>query len=123
VYSLLGGLLPGRSVGWGGWLVDIVVLPMGLQTPSAPSVLSLTPPLVTLCSVQWLAESIHLCICQALVKSLRIQVYQATVSKHLLASTRVSRFGDYIESIPSGAVPGWPFLKSMLYSLSPYLFP
>jgi hypothetical protein len=27
------------------WLIDIVVLPMGLQTPSAPSVLSLTPPL------------------------------------------------------------------------------
>jgi hypothetical protein len=26
-------------------LVDIVVLPMGLQTPSAPSVLPLTPPL------------------------------------------------------------------------------
>ena len=26
-------------------MVDIVVLPMGLQTPSAPTVLSLTPPL------------------------------------------------------------------------------
>jgi hypothetical protein len=34
------------------WLVDIVILPMGLQTPSAPSVLSLTPLLRTLCSVQ-----------------------------------------------------------------------
>ena len=44
----------------GFWFVDIV-LPMGLQTPSAPSVLSLTPPLETLCSVQWLAESTHLC--------------------------------------------------------------
>jgi hypothetical protein len=30
---------------WELWLVDTVVLPMGLQTPSAPSVLSLTPPL------------------------------------------------------------------------------
>jgi hypothetical protein len=29
-------------------LADIIVLPMGLQTPSAPSVLSLTPPLGTL---------------------------------------------------------------------------
>jgi hypothetical protein len=28
-------------------LVNIDVLPMGLQTPSAPSVLSLTPPLKT----------------------------------------------------------------------------
>jgi hypothetical protein len=33
---------------WGFWLVDIVVLPMELQTPSAPSVLSLTPSLGTL---------------------------------------------------------------------------
>ena len=30
------------------WLVYIVILPMGLQTPSAPSVLFLTPPLGTL---------------------------------------------------------------------------
>ena len=32
-------------------LVDIVVLPMGLQPPSAPSVLSLAPPLGSPCSV------------------------------------------------------------------------
>jgi len=31
VYSLVGGLVPGSS--GGVWLVDIVVLPMGLQTP------------------------------------------------------------------------------------------
>jgi hypothetical protein len=36
---------------WGVWLVDIVVLPMGLQTPSAPSDLSLTPPIKTPWSV------------------------------------------------------------------------
>ena len=29
---------------WGVWLVDIAVLPMGMQTLSAPSVRSLTPP-------------------------------------------------------------------------------
>jgi hypothetical protein len=55
-------------------LVDIVVLPMGLQTPSAPSNLSLAPPLGTPCSVQWLAESIHLCTCQALAAPLRRQL-------------------------------------------------
>jgi hypothetical protein len=45
VYSLLGGLVSGSS---GGHLVvDIVVLPIGLQTHSVPSVLSLTPPLGT----------------------------------------------------------------------------
>jgi hypothetical protein len=47
-------------VGW-VWLIDIVVPSMGLHTPSAPSDLSLTPPLETLCSVQWLAGSISEC--------------------------------------------------------------
>jgi hypothetical protein len=57
VYSLVVGLVPGNSeVGVGGWLVDIVVLPMVLQTPSASSVLSLNPPLESPCSVQWLTE-------------------------------------------------------------------
>jgi hypothetical protein len=32
---------------WGVWLVDIVVLPVGLLAPSAPSVIILTPPLGT----------------------------------------------------------------------------
>ena len=64
VYSWAGSLVPGSSKGY--WLVHIVVPPMGLQAPSAPLVLSLVPSLGTLCSVQWLAESIHLCICQAL---------------------------------------------------------
>jgi hypothetical protein len=32
---------------WGVWLTDIIVLPMGLQTPSVPSVLSPSPPLGT----------------------------------------------------------------------------
>ena len=96
---------------WGIWLVDIVVLPMGLQTPSAPSVLSLTPPLGTPCSVQWLAVSICLCICKALAGPLRRQLYQAPFSKHFLASTIVSGFGDYIwdESV-SGTVSALHFV-------------
>ena len=64
VYSLVGDLVPGSSGGT-GWFI----LLLGLQTPSAPWVLSLVPPMRTLCSVQWLAESIHLCICQALVET------------------------------------------------------
>jgi hypothetical protein len=71
----------------GNLLVDIIALTMGLQTPS---VLFLTPPLGTplgtLCSVQWLAENIRLCICQALAEPLRI----------LSASTIVSGLCDYI---------------------------
>ena len=34
------------------WLVHIVVLPIGLQTPLAPWVLSLAPSLGALCSIQ-----------------------------------------------------------------------
>jgi hypothetical protein len=66
----------------GYWLVHIVVPPMELQTPSASWVLSLAPPLGTLCSVQWMAVIIHFYICQALAKSLRRQLCQAPVSKH-----------------------------------------
>jgi hypothetical protein len=43
-----------------------------------------------------LVESIRLCICQALAEPLRIQLYQAPVNKHFLASTIVSGFGDCI---------------------------
>jgi hypothetical protein len=57
-------------------LVDIVVLPMGLQNPSAPS----APPLTSPFPAQWLAASIRLCICQALSEPLRRQLYQAPVS-------------------------------------------
>ena len=73
---------------WGYWLVHIDVPPMGLQTPSAPWVLSLAPSLGTLCSVQWMAVSIHFCICQALAEPLRRQLYQAPVSRLLLASAQ-----------------------------------
>jgi hypothetical protein len=66
---------------------------MRLQTPSAPWVLFLAPSLGTLCSVQWMAVSIHFCICQALAEPLKRQLYQAPVSKLLLAPTIVSGFG------------------------------
>jgi hypothetical protein len=69
---------------------------MELQTPSVPWVLSLASPLETLCSVQWMAVSIHFCICQALVEPLRKQLYQAPVSKYLLASIVVSGLGNCI---------------------------
>jgi hypothetical protein len=92
VYSLVGGLVPGNFRGV--WLVDIF-LPMGLQTPSAPTALALTPPLESLCSVQCLAVYICVCISQALAETLRGKLYQAPVSKHFLASAIVSGFGDY----------------------------
>ena len=69
---------------WGYWLVHIVVPPMELKIPSAPGVVSLYPSLGTLCSFQWMAVSIHFCICQTMPEPLRRQLYQAPVSKHLL---------------------------------------
>jgi hypothetical protein len=90
---------------WGYWLVYIFVPPMGQQTPAAPWVLSLAPTLGTLCSIQWMSMSIHFYICQALAEPLRRQLYQAPASKHLLASTIVSRFDNCIwDGLPGGAV-------------------
>jgi hypothetical protein len=104
---------------WGYWLVLIVVPPMRLRTPSAPWVLSLVPLLVNLCSVQWMAVSIHFCICQALAESLRRQLYQASVSKHLLASTISSGYGNCIwDGSPGGVVTGQPFLQFLLHTFS-----
>jgi hypothetical protein len=94
-------------------LVYIVVPPMRLQAPSAPLVLSLAPPLGTLFSVQWLAESIHLCICQALAELLRRELYLAPVSKHLLASTIVSGFVDCIWDGSPGGDSLWMVFPSV----------
>jgi hypothetical protein len=106
LYSLVDDLVPGNSVGGGVWLVD-VVLPMGLQTPSTPSVLSLTPLLETMCSVQWLAVSICLCIYKALARPLKRQPYQAAFSMQFLASTILSGFGNCIwDESPGGTVSG-----------------
>jgi hypothetical protein len=52
----------------GVWPVDTFA-PRGLPTPSASPVPSTTPP--SGMSVQWLAASIHLCVCQALRESLK----------------------------------------------------
>jgi hypothetical protein len=49
-YLLLHMQLGTRALGY--WLVHIVVPPIGLQTLSAPWVLSLAPPLGALCSIQ-----------------------------------------------------------------------
>jgi hypothetical protein len=107
VYSLVGILVLGNSGGGGVWLVDTVVLPMGFQTPSAFLVLFLNPPLGTPCSVQWLAMSICLCICEALAEPLRRQLHQAPVSMDFLASTIVSAIGDCIwDGSPGEAVSG-----------------
>jgi hypothetical protein len=50
-------------------------------------VLSLAPPLGTLCSDQCFIESINFCICQTLAEPLRRQLYQVPVSKSAVQFT------------------------------------
>jgi hypothetical protein len=101
VYSLVGVLDPGNSGGI--WLFDIVVLPMEMQTPSAPSMLSLTPRLWSSSSVRWLVHSILICIAQALADPLMRQLYQSNVDKHFLALAIVYGFGCCIwNGFPGG---------------------
>ena len=69
VYSLMGGLVPISS--GEVWRVDTVILPMGLQSTSALSVLPLTLQLVFHGSMQRMAGSIHIYIGQALTEHLR----------------------------------------------------
>jgi hypothetical protein len=96
---------------WGYWLVHIVVPPRGMQTPSAPWVLSLAPSLGALCSTQWMIVSINFCICQALAEPINRQLYQAPISKPLLTSTIVSGIsGGLWDGSPGGAVSRWLFL-------------
>jgi hypothetical protein len=50
---LLGWWFSPWELGEGGvWLLDIVVLPLGLKTPAVPSVLPLMPQMLSPCSVQ-----------------------------------------------------------------------
>ena len=105
---------------WNTW--DTIHRPQEAQEEGRPksSVLSLTHPFGNLCSFQWLAVGIHLCICQTVAEPLKKKLYQAPVSKHFVASTIVSWFGVCIwDGSPGGAVSGWPFLSlySTLYLL------
>jgi hypothetical protein len=121
VFSLVGGLVPGSS-GDTGWFILLLLLWCCRPLQLLGSILA--PSLGTLCSVQWWTKRIHLFLCQALAEHLRRQLYQVLVSKHLLASTIVSGLGNCIwDGFPGGAVSVWPFLQSLLHTLSLYLLP
>jgi hypothetical protein len=111
---------PGTPLHWGikppkdqGTLLPLIPD----KVPPASSVLPLTPPLGSLCSVRWLAANICIYIGQDLANLLSRQLYQTTVSKHFLASSTVSGFGVCLwDESPGGSVSGWPFLQSLLHS-------
>jgi hypothetical protein len=108
----------------GVWLVDIAVLPTGLQTPSTPLVLSLTPPLGTP-SLSPIVGCEHLPL--YLSRSRRASQETAisgSFSKYFLVYTIVSRFGYCILGwTPKWVISGWSSLQSVLYTWSPYLLP
>ena len=112
-YSLVGGLVPGSSGGRGG-LVGWYCCSSYEVTNPFSSFSPLIPPLGTPCSVRCLAASIRFWICQALAELLRRQLYQGPVSKHLLASTIVSGFGNCIWD----GFPRWDSLWMAFPSLS-----
>jgi hypothetical protein len=101
VCSLDDGLVLGSF--WGtGWLILLFFL-WGWNPLQLQSFLYWGTP----CSVQWLAVSIHLCICKALAGSLRRQSHQAPFSMHFITSSILSGFGNCIwEESPGGTVSG-----------------
>ena len=73
-------------------------------------------------SVQWLAESVPLCICHVLGEPPKWKLHPALVSQHLWASTIVSRFCNSIEDGSlGGRVSGWSFPQTLFQLLSLYL--
>lgn len=87
---------------------------MGLQFPSAPSILSLTFPLEFPDSGQWLAVSICISLSRVLAEPPRGQPCQAPIYKHILASAIVSwclhigwtpSWGNLWMSFPSVSAP------------------
>jgi hypothetical protein len=118
VYSLLGGLVSGSS-GEAGWLT-LLLCPWGCNPPqllqSFPNS-SIGDPMLSSMVVckhpsPYLSGS---------GRASRRQVYQAPISKHFPASVIASVFGDCIwHGSPGWAVSVWPFLQSLLHTLSPY---
>ena len=99
---------------WRNWLVH-VFLPYGTAKPFSSLGTFYSSFIGDLCSIQRMAGSIHFCICQTLAEPLRTQLYQANVSKLLLASTIVSGFiGGLWDGSPSGTVSGWLLFQSLL---------
>ena len=93
--SLVGGPDP---VSWGGGEVGLLTMllpPWGCKPVQFLQSFHKLVHQGPLCSVQWLAVSINLYICHPRAESLRSQSYQATLSKHFLASIIVSGFSGY----------------------------
>jgi hypothetical protein len=105
---------------------------MGLQTPSAPWVLSLAPSLGTLCSIQWMSVNIQFYIFQVLAEPLRRQLLsgscqQVCVGIHnsvwvwWLYMGWITRWGSLWMVIPSVSAPHFVFVTLSMGILFPNL--
>jgi len=105
---------------WELWLVGIVVL-MWLQALSAPSIHSLTPPMGTPFSVQWLAASILLLFLSCSDWASK-QTAICCQYVHGISNIVWDRWYVCIwTGSPCGVSSEWPFLQSLLQILSPFL--
>jgi hypothetical protein len=101
-------LLDWWSSSWEHWVIwpAKIVLPVGFQPPSAPPVLSQSPPPGSPSSVWWLGPSIYICIGQLLAEASKEHQYQVPVSNCFLATETVS--ADRMDSqmvLPSVSAP------------------
>ena len=115
VYSLVGGLVTGSS----GVLVGSYCCSYGVTNPfnsfSSFSSSAFGDPVLSP------EVGYGHCIFQTLAEPLRNQLYQDPVSMYFLASSKVSGFGVCIwDGSIAGVVSGYPFLQSLLHTLSLY---
>ena len=100
MYSLVGGLDPGSSC-----------LLMGLKIPSAPSILSLTPPFgdpMISSMIGWEHPPLYMSGSGRAFQEIAIS---GSCQHALLGIHNIVAFGDCIwDRFPGGSVSGWTFL-------------
>lgn len=71
-------------------------------------------------SIQWLADSICICLCQWLVESHREQPCHTSMCIHKMALVLVSGFGVHVwDRSQVGLINGWPLFQSLLHFFLP----
>ena len=89
------------------------------KAPSAPSVLPLTPPLGSLCSIWWLGcEHSHLYWSEYGKASQETAISGSCQQTLLGISNSVWIWCLHRDGSPCGSVSGWPFLQSLFHSSS-----
>ena len=100
----------------GSRLVDTVGLPVGLPSPSAPSLLALILPYGSLTSVPFFVVGICICFSQLLGRAYQRTGVLGSCCKQNIASIIVSGIGAHPwNGSQVGTVKVWPVLESLFY--------